>query len=263
MRRGQKIWSPILAALAISSLALALACGPDKAVVAAAARAEEWGVLQGLQSDLAQQRTELADLRAQREAVASGPAEGEEEITEEAKAELDKAFNNLDFQVQELTNSFGQRLVNFINDAQMEQGAEPTEMLRAAFRFQATEELLVADEYGDAGGDWARAIAIAEEAERRDPSDPQIQDRLAHYRAMRYMTEERLAKAEAGMTLDEVKAALGIPSRGNDREFSDDRRAFYYLKDANKSAAAVFFQKKGDQWVAYKVDFHALEGNSE
>ena len=258
---GRKTSRPVWAILVLSLALFATACGPSEEEVAAAARVEEWTALQDLKAQLLQQRDDLAALQAQ---LAAEPAEGEEPMTEEARAELQSSFDNLDFAVQNATADFGGRLVNFINDDPIEQGIDPTESQVAALRMKASEDLLIADEYGVRGGDWARAIAIAQEAQRTDPTNPEVLERLAHYESMRYMTEERLANAENGMNIDEVKAAVGVPSRGNDREFEGGtRRAFYYLKSPQRDAAAVYFRKSGDEWSVYKVDFNALEGSPE
>ncbi len=256
MLRGRKTDRLFLVAVVLLAVSLAAACGPDEEVLAAQARAEEWTALQAMQETLQQQRAEVVKLKD--ELAAQG-----EEVAEEAKAEIEKAYNNADFQVQKLTEEFNGRLVSFINDAGLEQGDELNETQLAAFRMKAREDLVIADEYGEIGGDWARAIAIAQEALRNEPTNPEVQERLAYYESMRYMTEERLAKAEVGMTLEEVKAAIGVPSRGNDREFEGGtRRAFYYLKSADRDAAAVYFRKRGDDWTVYQVDFNALEAST-
>ncbi len=258
---GRKTYRPVWATLILSTLVFITACGPDEEVLAAAARAEEWTALQALKADLVQQRVDLESLRAQTTAT---PAEGEEPLTEEASAELDSQLANFDVEVENATKDFGARLVNFINDDPIEQGVEPTESQVAALRMKASEDLLIADEYGVRGGDWARAIAIAQEVERTDPTNPEVLERLAHYESMRYMTEERLANAQNDMNIEEVKAAVGVPSRGNDREFEGGtRRAFYYLKSPERDAAAVYFRKRGEGWAVYKVDFNALEASGD
>lgn len=248
--------------LALSLVAVA-ACGPDEAEVAAAARAEEWTAIETARATLQEKRAELAELADQMAADVEEIEIPDGQTAEDVLAELESKVNNLQAETERLSGELGTRLVAFINDAGLVQGEEVPAEVQSAFRMKASEDLLVADEYGDKGGDWARAIAIAEELLKNDPENEEIQARLAHYNDMRYMSEERFAAAEIGMTPEEVIAALGVPGRGNDREFDNGTRAFFYLTGEDRGAAAVYFQTRNGEMQAYKVDYTAIEPQSD
>ncbi len=260
MLEASKKWSPSWALVAVAILVFTLGCGPSEDEQAGQARSEEWSALQTMKAELTEKRQELSALGDRLAADIDAAQLPDGQTVEDAMAEIKTQYGQLEAEVEATTEQFGQRLVNFINDEEIERGAEPTEAQLAALRLKAGEDLLIADEYGEKGGDWARAIAITEELQRTDPGNTEVQERLEFYRSMRYMSEERFASAEVGMTLDQVTKAVGVPSRGNDRPFGDDRRGFFYLKGEDRSAAAVYFQKKDNQWIAYKVDYNAIEG---
>lgn len=257
--RASRMTLTLLIALSLMAVA---ACGPDEAEVAATARAEEWTAIETARATLQEKRAELAELADQLAADVEDLEIPEGQTAEDVVAETEAAFNNLKAETERLSSELGTRLVAFINDAGLVQGEEIPAEVQNAFRMKASEDLLVADEYGEKGGDWARAIAIAEELAKNDPGNEEIQQRLAFYNDMRYMTEERFAAAEVGMTPDEVKAVLGVPGRGNDREFDNGTRAFFYLTGEDRGAAAVYFRPRNGNLEAYKVDYTAIEPQS-
>lgn len=258
--RASRTTLTVLLALALVAIA---ACGSDEAEVAATARAEEWTAIETARATLQEKRAELAAIAEQTAADVEELEIPDGQTVEDVMADLEAKANNLRAETERLSGELGTRLVAFINDAGLVQGEEVPAEVRSAFRMKASEDLLVADEYGVKGGDWARAIAIAEELLKNDPENEEIQARLAHYNDMRYMTEERFAAAEVGMTPDEVIAALGVPGRGNDRDFDNGTRAFFYLTGEDRGAAAVYFRPRNGELRAYKVDYTAIEPQSE
>ena len=258
--RASRITLTLLVALSLVAVA---ACGPDEAVVAAAARAEEWTAIEASRATLQEKRAELAGFVSQMAADAEEVELPEGQTIDDFKADLQAKVNNLQAETERLSQELEGRLVAFINDAGLVQGEEIPPEVQSAFRMRSSEALLVADEYGDKGGDWARAIAIAQDLLKNDPENEEIQARLDHYNDMRYMSEERFAAAEVGMTPDEVIAVLGVPGRGNDRDFDNGTRAFFYLTGEDRGAAAVYFRERSGEMQAYKVDYTAIQPQSE
>ncbi len=76
-------------------------------------------------------------------------------------------------------------------------------------RLKSDEDLAVAQEWIDRGGDYRRAIEILETQLQADPGYARLEQALARAREMRYVTPERFARVEPGMTALDVRAALG------------------------------------------------------
>ena len=145
----------------------------------------------------------------------------------------------------------------------MYEGEPLTEVQRAAFDMKGDEDILIAQEYIDAAGDYQRAIDIYIQSLAFDPDNEKIQAAKAEAETLRYMTEERFGAVDKGMTEAEVQAALGTPMRMNVREFEEGLLGWFYPKEAPNTAAGVFFQEKDGAMEVYKVDFNAVEAPTE
>lgn len=236
-------------------------CGQKKnnAAAKAAARQVEWKALEAAKQELDQKRTELADLRAKSGAAESGETAGGEDAGA-LKAQVEQLSSAVDKQVDD----FNTRLASYINDAGIVVGEPMTEDQAAALRMKSSEDMTLARDYIDRGGEFSRAIDIYQAALKVDPDNQALKDALAKATADRYMTQERFAQAKKGMTDREVRATLGQPNLRNVRAYSERGVvAWFYPKDEHGAAAGVFFQKKGkgDQLVVYKLDFDAVKTN--
>lgn len=243
-------------AVALSLLALAPAgCGgpadpPGQAAAAAGRSASaqaEWEWLTKTRTALDQKRAELARLRA-----AAQPGAKADSPAVQREAELRK-------EVESLSLELGRRLVDFINSDPPVAGKPLSERQQAALRMKSDEDIALAREYVERGGDYRRAIEIYEAALVVDPDYGRLRQELERARAERYMTRERFAQVKEGMSDAEVRALLGQPNLHNIREYKDKGvLAWFYPRDASGAAAAVFFKKEGGRLEAYAMSFEAL-----
>lgn len=261
MSRSTPIGQPVPAGFAAGASVVVLfaslvACGPSEEERVSAARADAWAELQEDQAALNAKRDELAGLRAQ---VA---APGEDDDVDALSAEADA----LDNEVGTDGEAFSTKLVNYINEAEWELGGEMTEEQRAAFAMKSAEDMYLAEEYVVKGGDYRRAVEILQRSLGVDPDNPDLQARLAEYEEARYVTAERLAEVERGMSEGEVEALLGKVFHRNVREFdAENVFAWFYPKNPEEhgagAAAGVFFREGNKQ--VYRTDFNAVEGQAE
>ncbi len=269
MRRGRKLFA--LPGVALALLA-SLACGPTTEVDEQAVKAaEDWAWLEQAKADLDGKRTELAELRAR----IDGESPGEEdagtesegaagESTEEAPSpeELTAQADALQEEIYGLADSFGGRLVQFINDQNISVKSERTEIQKQAFRMQSDENIELAREYIGKGGEYQRAIDIYNQALISDPNNEKLAAAKAEAEALRYMTEERLAEVKKNMTEREVRNLLGTPKSQNVREFDGGVIGWFYPKEEPNTAAAVFFREKKGELKVYKIDFEAVKSSA-
>jgi outer membrane protein assembly factor BamE (lipoprotein component of BamABCDE complex) len=92
-----------------------------------------------------------------------------------------------------------------------------------------------------------------------DPDNPRLRQELENAQARRYMTPERFAQVQEGMSADEVRALLGPPNVNDIREYPERGvTGWFYARNAKGAAAAVWFEKKGNRQVVYELAFDAL-----
>ena len=255
-----------------------LACGGGQASKQAE-RDENWTKLQQAKQDLEAKRQELADLQTKIEAAKNAPAEEQKAgATNTAETqtggsgesaptadELQAQATQLQQQVGDQTDDFNKQLVDFINANPMLQGQQPTEQQLGAIRMKSHEDTLIAREYIAKGGDYRRAIEIYQTALKIDPDNQELKDAVKEAQKMRYMTEERFANVQKGMTEDEVRAQLGQANLRNIRKYPERGVvAWFYPKDGG-GAAGVYFNenKKTGQYKVYEAKFDAVKPQVE
>ncbi len=275
MRRGR--WLLSLAGVLLALVAFSgCESGPTEEELKAAQTAEAWAAIEQAKAELDAKRQELAELRAQisgegaeGEGAEGEGAEGEgagaegvegEEATEPVNPEeLAAQAEALQQQVYDLTDSFGASLAQFINDQGISVGGELTEVQTQAIHMKTDEDMLLAREYIDKGGEYQRALDIYAQAQMLDPDNETLAAAIAEAEALRYMTEERLAEVKKNMTEDEVRALLGTPKVQNVREFDAGVIGWFYPKEEPNTAAAVFFRERKGVLKVYKTDFEAVK----
>jgi hypothetical protein len=163
-------------------------------------------------------------------------------------------------QTTALAGELDRRLVAFINADPPLQGQSMTERQKAALRMKSDEDIVLARQLLDEGGDYQRAIAIYEEDLAVDPGDPRLEGELAKAQARRYMARETFAQLQKGMSQDEVRGLLGAPNLHSVREYPDRGVVgWFYPKDASGTAAAVWFAKNDGRYAVYLFDFDAIK----
>jgi len=238
----RRLGSAALASLLLTAAASTGCTGkrgdaPEQGSTRQTVESAEWTWLQGAKKALDTSRGQLAALPATDKA---GREKAEKEIV--ARSE-----------------ELNRRVVDFINAHPPVEGEKPTGRLLDAIRLKSDEDIVLAHQFIDKGGDYRRAIEIYEAALAVDPDNPRLKPELDSARAHRYMTAERFAAVKKGMTQDEVRAALGPPNLRDIRDFPERGiSAWFYARDGDGRAAAVWFSKDKGVYTVYQADFNAL-----
>lgn len=240
-RRTRRLGVALVCAV-LGTAALATGCGKSRDEAGAAPRSPaseaEWAWLQKTQQTLAEQRARLA---------AADPADT-------------KIADALHKQTAALAAELNARLVGFINADPPMQGQPLTRRQQAAIRMKSDEDVLLAREFIDAGGDYQRAIEIYKEALAVDPGYARLEEELAKAQARRYTTREAFAQLKKGMSQDEVRGLLGPPNLHSVRDYPNRGVVgWFYPRDASGAAAAVWFAKSDGGYALYLFDFDALQ----
>lgn len=249
-------------------LAFGLACGNKKAAQNAE-RDESWKNLQQAKQNLDAERQKLADLNSQITAAQSAASE-DKKSEEGAEAgpsvdDLQAQLKQVQQQVDDQTDAFNKSLVDFINANPVVEGTQPTEQQIGAIRMKTDEDMLVAKEYIDKGGDYRRAIEIYQTAMKIDPDNPKLKAALQKAEDMRYMTEDRFQNVQKGMSEDEVREQIGQVNLRNIRKYPEKGVvAWFYPKDGG-GAAGVYFEKnkKSGEYRVYEAKFDAVKQKVE
>lgn len=270
---------PIIAlGLICLTLSVFAACGPSEQELAAQTEQENQQKLEELQqqhdalgqkrAQLEAARTRLADLAAEEGAPEEGVAEeggeaegAEPEVTPE---ELEAEVQRLEGEIEESAEAFYQALAEFINeDVPIIRGEPMSDIQTVAVRMKSEEEMVMAREYIEEGGDYKRAISIYQQALIADPDNRDLQAALKEAESLRFMTEERLAQVKKGMTEEEVRELLGRPNHYNIKQYEEQGvTAWYYPKDEQGAAAAVWFRPRQGELQVYRTDFNAVAGQA-
>lgn len=242
---------PVALSCFLLTLLLLSACGgtaeEDPAVQTRTAAAEtEWDWLKRSRQELDEKREELSRAEILVRKNGGDPAAA-------------PAVQALARDVRARTDELRRRLLQFINDNPPVAGEKPAGRTLEAVRMKSDEDILVAREHVDEGGDYRMAIDIYEAALAVDPDNPRLQQELENAQARRYMTPERFAQVQEGMSADEVRALLGPPNVNDIREYPERGvTGWFYARNAKGAAAAVWFEKKGNRQVVYELAFDAL-----
>lgn len=254
--------------LAVATLAIT-GCGGDGTTKGDQALEEEWAWLQ-------ESKQKLDSMRAERTALLLKLEEPAAIDDEEAAADSDAAVEpvepavspeELEAEIFKLSDEFGQRLVGFINDPENAQvvGEPPSERQLAALRLKSSEDIVMAQEYIEKGGDYRRALNIFEEALRVDPGNEDVLAALEQAKLDRWMSEERFAPVEKGMSDKEVRYLLGQPLPSNIRPYPEKSVvAWFYPTSESRGAAGVYFNEdESGNLSVYQTKFDAIAGEEK
>jgi hypothetical protein len=230
-----------------------VACGEAEPEEVVAHDPIEWTWLQETKEGLTTNRQEIKHLAA----TLAGKAEASKELAALAPEELQEKVTALASEIEANREEYMGRLVDFINKG-IDADAEASEIHAQALALKSDEDILVALEYIDKGGDYSRAIGIMKSSLNIDPDNPVLQQALADAEKNQFMTEERFGLAKKGMTTDEVRELLGTIKRTNAKDYPEKKTKAWFYKKAEGGAAGVFFTEKKDAWVVYKTDFGAI-----
>ncbi len=247
---------------------VATGCGTSGSSEQELANQAEWEWLQETQLELGAKRQELVDLQA---AVALAATEevAEEAEGEEAEGEVGEPAEDpaallaeLDEEVADLTEEYTGRLVGLLNSDPMIEGEAPTERQLALLAMKSDEDIVLAQEWIDKGGDYKRAIEIYNTALMFDPDNAKLQAALEDAKANRYMSAERFSQVKKGMTETDVRLLIGQANLHNVRKYDDKGViAWFYPTSETGEAAAVWFRpdKKTEVMTVYQVKLEAVK----
>ena len=225
-----------------------------------------WGCQGGAEKEAAQQaaalnadstwlqenKPKLDAKRGELAALQARAAAGEELAVQLAAAEKE---------TMEMSDEFSSRLVAFLNADAPIAGEKPSERWAAALRMKSAEDILMAHEYIEKGGDHKRAIDILEGALAVDAENADLKRELGQAQASRHMNQQRFELAKKGMDEAAVRQVLGQPNPRNIKVYPDGKVAWLYRTGEGPGAAAVYFHedKKSGKLVVYKTDFEAIK----
>lgn len=243
------------------SAVIAVGCGGGEGA-AENLREEQFAPIREQKAALDAKRQEVADLEA-RIAAAEEAVEGTESAEGEAgetvsPEELQDSLEQVRNEVEDLSEDLMAALVEFLNSANLVQGEAPTGVDLEAIRMKSAEDMVIAQEYIDRGGDYRRAIEILQTALVLDPENPELEAAKAEAEEMRYMTEERFAVVKKGMRQDEVRSLLGTVYHSNVREYPEKNVVAWFYRREDGGAAGVYFEEKNGEQTVYRTDFNAV-----
>jgi tetratricopeptide (TPR) repeat protein len=149
-----------------------LGCGGGEQKVNEA-REAEWAWLVENKAKLDSLRQEVTELEGSIKAAPmeeEGEAEGEEEGAASI-ADLEQQLDDRREEAEALADTLMQRLVGYLNAEPMIEGEPLTESQLAAIRMKSNEDIVLAREYIQKGGDYRRAIDIYQTALQLDPDN--------------------------------------------------------------------------------------------
>jgi hypothetical protein len=226
--------APLLLLLLAALVAVGCGRGPRPPSLSDAQR-REWTELQRMRRELGARRGELAAHRARLEQDAS----------DEARAALERQVAERQRAVSELSQRYGGRLVEFIESfgplAASPAPAPPER--RGAIRMKSDEDIAIAGEWIERGGDYRRAIEIYETQRRLDPDYEALDAALRRAREMRRVTAARFAKVERGMTQRQVRDVLGPVNLRLMRSFPERGVEAWLYPQEEGGTAAVYFRR--------------------
>ncbi len=130
-------------------------------------------------------------------------------------------------------------------------------------RMMSDEDILVAGEFIKKHGDYFEALRILKSSLELDPENQKLKDALAKAEVDQWMTEERLAQVENGMTMDQVAELIGKVYHRFVQEFPEKNVLAWFYRREDGGTAGVYFQMKDGEHQVYQVDYNAKEPESE
>ena len=277
--RGRRIFA--FGSVLLVLLAL-VACGGATEKEAVDPNAELWSDIESRRSTIDDLKKQLAESKAQLEATVAPPegepaaeaAEGEPAEGEPAEGvagpeQIESRIADLESDIASKTDELYGKIIEYINNSGLVEGAELSPEQRRAFDWKADIDISYAQEYIDKGGDYKKAIDIYAQALMSDETNAKLLEAKERAETLRYMDEERFGQVKKGMTQAEVKDLLGTVKNTNVRDFAEkDRLGWFYPKspEAGGGAAGVYFRQKpkdSGNWVVEITDYEAVKGRAE
>jgi hypothetical protein len=232
---------------------LLLGCGSAEEERAARARQREWSSLRHTKRALDAERRELTRLRGQLAAAPVGP---DGAPTGEAATALAADVAARERRIGARSAALGKRLVRYAAGFARREGEPMPPALQEAIRLKSDEDVEVAQEWIERGGDYRRAIEIYETQRHLDPGYARLEQALARAREMRHVTSERFARVRPEMTRAEVRAALGPVNLRQVLRRPAERLEAWFYPSVGGGRAAVYFRYDEERraYVVYRTE---------
>ena len=249
-----------IAILVVVGLASGCSRGPSEEELAQAAFEESLTAMQQQYEDLKVARADLAAAEAK---VAEIEAIRERDRTDEQKAELEA----LPATIEELAaardtayDTVQATLADFLNIALNEFPEHSA--TEQGLNMYSDEAILIADDTVAKAGDYKKAINQLDAANSYydsiglPPYQPLV-DKIAELDDMRFITQERFDLVKKNMTMDEVKAAAGVPYYQNIQVDEKRKVETWLYRKREGGAAAIYFKTTNN--TVYNKNFDAVK----
>jgi len=249
-----------MAILVVVGLVSGCSRGPSEEELAQAAFEESLAALQQQYDALQQAR---ADLAASQATLAEIEAMRERDRSDEQKAELEALPAKIEEQIAARDTAYDTvqaTLADFLNIALNDFPQHPA--TEQGLNMYSDEAILIADDTVAKAGDYKKAINNLDAANSYydsiglPPYQPLL-DKLAELDEMRFITEERFDLIKKNMTMDEVKAAVGVPYYQNIQVDEKRKVETWLYRKREGGAAAIYFRTTNNK--VYNKNFEAIK----
>ncbi|MFV2071915.1 MAG: hypothetical protein ACC742_04590 [Thermoanaerobaculales bacterium] len=249
-----------IAVLVVLGFASGCSRGPSEQELKLTALQEQLATIQQQQGILQKARADLAAIEVARAELDAVPERRRSEEQKTQLADLQAQVEALNATKDDAFEQVQGQLAGFLNIALNEFPEEPITL--DGLRIYADEAILIADEVVAQSGDYKKAIDQLDSANSYftsiglEPYQP-LTEHIAHLSDMRFITKERFDMVEKGMTKDEAKAIVGVPYYQNIQE--DPKRGIetWLYRKREGGAAALYFKMKTGK--VYNKSFEAVK----
>ncbi len=233
--------------------------GPSEEELHQAQFEEQLVILQQQNEDLQQAR---ADLAASGAALAEIEAIKERDRTDEQKAAVESLPATIEEQGDARDAAYDAvqaTLADFLNIALNEFPDHPATV--EGLNLYSDEAIMIADDTVAKAGDYKKAMNQLDsagtyyESVGLPPYQPLI-DKIAALDEMRFITQERFDLVKKNMTMDEVKAVVGVPYYQNIQVDEKRKVETWLYRKRQGGAAGVYFKTTNDK--VYNKNFEAV-----
>ncbi|RLE27336.1 MAG: hypothetical protein DRJ65_03155 [Acidobacteria bacterium] len=249
--------SVFLVFAALAGLTLGCGGGPSDEELALAELQVQLDTVKQTYQELQSLRGEIASAEA---TSAEIEAVVEKKRTDEQNAQLEELAAKIPGLVTQSETTYDNlqaQLVDFLNVGLND---HPQSAVTAeALVIYSDQAIIVSDDIVAKSGDYKKAIDRLGGAKGyytaiNAPVYPPIEEKIAELQDWRFITQERFDALSKGMTMDEVKATVGVPYHSNIQD--DEKRGVqtWLYKKREGGAAAVYFKIKTGKMYSAKWD---------
>jgi hypothetical protein len=183
------------------------------------------------------------------------------QATRRPTTEIERQLAERRAEAARLAAQLDQHLVDFLNRHRPLPDQEVPQDVRRVLEVKVREDLAVAEEYINEGGDYPHALQIYRDLLLLVPDDARVLAAQAAAEAHRTLSPERFATLRKGMTRPQVRGALGQPHLKNIQTFEEQGVVAWFYPTSEGGTAGVYFQAENEgEPVVYRWDFAVTVG---